>query len=94
MDAFEDSLLTINEDYYDYVAMFVERAKQQIAMMSQYVDNTSEQIDSINNHLNLKLELLEYLKDPVASIKKIGTTSPYYLEYNCKILKKALEITA
>jgi len=70
--------------------MFVERAKEQISTMSQFVDNPSEEIDSINNHLSLKLELLDYLKEPLVSIKKITNTSPYYIEYNCKILKKAL----
>ena len=39
MDAFEDSMVTISEDYYDFVALFVERAKEQISLMSQYVDN-------------------------------------------------------
>lgn len=39
MDAFEDSLITISEEYYDYVSIFVERAKEQISTLSQYVDN-------------------------------------------------------
>ena len=78
-DAFEDSLIMINEDYYDYVGMFVERAKEQIANMSQYIDNPSEELEAISNHLNLKLELIEYLRDPVVSIKKITNSSPYYL---------------
>ncbi len=38
-DSFEDSIITINEDYYDYVNLFVERSKEQIAIISQYVDN-------------------------------------------------------
>lgn len=58
MDAFEDSMITISEDYYDFVALFVERAKEQINVMNQYVDNPPEELDSISNHLNLKLELL------------------------------------
>lgn len=91
MDAFEDSMITISEEYYDYVSMFVERAKEQIATLAQYVDNPSEEIDALNSHLSLKLELVEYLKDPLQSIKKIPNNSPYYFEYNSKILTKALE---
>lgn len=55
MDAFEDSMLTISEEYYDYVGTFVERAKEQIGAMSQYVDNSPEEIEQVNNHLNFKL---------------------------------------
>ena len=62
MDAFEDSTITISEQYYDYVAMFVEKAKEQISNLSQYVDNPVEEIDAITNHLGLKLQLIEYLK--------------------------------
>jgi hypothetical protein len=58
MDAFEDSMITISEEYYDFVSLFVEKAKEQITLMSQYVDNPSEELDSASNHLNLKLELL------------------------------------
>lgn len=94
MDAFEDSMMTISEEYYDYVALFVEKAKEQVNAISQFVDNAPEEIDAINNHLSLKLELVEYLKEPAQSIKKIANTSPYYFEYNSKILKKALEIAS
>lgn len=94
MDAFEDSMAVVSEEYYDYVAQFVERAKEQVASMAQYVDNTPEEIDAINAHLSLKLELIEYLREPLQSIKKIAATSPYYLEYNSKILKKGLEVAA
>lgn len=38
--------------------MFVEKAKDQINTLSQYVDNPLEEIDSINNHLALKIELI------------------------------------
>ena len=31
------------------------------------------------NNLNLKLDLVEYLKDPINSVKKIAETSPFYL---------------
>jgi hypothetical protein len=87
-------MITVSEEYYDYVALFVEKAKDQVSTISQYVDNQPEEIDAINNHLALKLELIEYLKDPIQSIKKITNTSPYYYEYNSKILKKALEIAS
>ena len=76
------------------MALFVEKAKEQVSTLSQYVDNQPEELDAITNHLGLKLELLEYLKDPIQSIKKINNTSPYYFEYNSKILKKALEISS
>jgi hypothetical protein len=36
-------------------------------------------MDSLSAHLTLKLELVEYLKEPLLSIKKIANTSPYYL---------------
>jgi hypothetical protein len=36
--------------------------------------------------------LVEYLKEPIQSIKKFPNNSPFYLEYNSKILKKALEV--
>lgn len=39
MDAFEDSMMTISEEYYDYVALFVEKAKEQVNSISQFVDN-------------------------------------------------------
>jgi len=39
MDAFEDSMLTVSEEYYDYVSLFVEKAKEQVSTMAQYVDN-------------------------------------------------------
>jgi len=42
MDSFEDSMITISEDYYDFVALFIERAKEQINLMNQYVDNPPE----------------------------------------------------
>jgi hypothetical protein len=42
MDAFEDSMMTISEEYYDYVALFVEKAKDQVSTISQYVDNQPE----------------------------------------------------
>ena len=40
------------------------------------------------------MELVEYLKDPMNSIKKFPETSQVYLEYNCKILKKAIEFSS
>ena len=83
-------MISISEEYYDYVGMFVERAKDQIATLSQYVDNVPEEVDLITNQLGSKLELVEYLKDPLQSIKKFTNTSPFYFEYNSKILRKAL----
>ena len=44
MDAFEDSMTTISEEYYDYVSIFVEKAKEQIGNLSQYVDNPPEEL--------------------------------------------------
>ena len=90
IDNFEDSMVSISEEYYDYVSMFVERAKDQIGTLSQYVDNVPEEIDQLTNQLSSKLELVEYLKEPIQSIKKFANNSPYYFEYNSKILKKAL----
>ncbi len=78
MDAFEDSLVTVSEEYYDYLSLFIERAKEQIANLSQYVDNPAEELEAMTNHLNFKVELAEYLKEPLQSIKKVGNTSPYY----------------
>lgn len=51
-------MITISQEYYDYVSMFVERAKEQISNLSQYVDNSNEEIDSLTSHLTLKLELV------------------------------------
>jgi hypothetical protein len=94
MDAFEDSMTTISEEYHDYVALFVERAKEQVATLSQYADNPPEEFDQLTAHLGSKLELIECLKEPLQSIKKFPASSPYYFEYNSKILKKALEVAA
>ena len=55
LDIFEDSLISISEEYYDYVNMFVERAKDQIATLSQYVDNVPDEIDQLTNQLSSKL---------------------------------------
>ena len=41
--------------------------------------------------LNSKLELVECLKEPMNNIKKFPEASQFYLEYNCKIFKKAFE---
>lgn len=46
------------------------------------------------NDLNAKLELIEYLKDPAASITKVPATSPFYLESVCKLLRRAIELPA
>jgi hypothetical protein len=35
--------------------MFIERAKEQIAYYSQYVDNPPEELETISNQLTLKL---------------------------------------
>ena len=55
LDIFEDSLISISEEYYDYVNIFVERAKDQIATLSQYVDNVPDEIDQLTNQLSSKL---------------------------------------
>ena len=39
IDDFEESILSINDDYSDYVNMFVDKAKEQIANLTQYTDN-------------------------------------------------------
>jgi hypothetical protein len=44
--------------------------------------------------LNSKLELIEYLKDPAASLTKIPITSPFYIESTCRILRRAIELPA
>ena len=55
MDVFEDSITTTSEEYYDYVSLFVQKAKDQVANLSQYIDNPSEEIELMNNNLNAKL---------------------------------------
>lgn len=55
MDAFEDSMITVSEEYYDYVAIFVEKAKEQLNNLAQFVDNPAEEMDAMNSHLALKL---------------------------------------
>jgi len=42
--------------------------------------------------LNGKLELAELLKDSFNSLSKIPVSSKYYMEYNCKIIRRALEV--
>lgn len=94
MELFEDSLAVISEEYSDYTSLFAEKGKEQITYYSQFVDNAPEELEAWTNKLNSKMELAEYLKDPFNNIKKITEASPFYLEFNCKILRKALEISS
>lgn len=72
MELFEDTLAVTSEEYSDYTNIFIERAKEQIAYYSQFVENPPEEIEGWTNKLNTRLELVEYLKDPLNSIKKVG----------------------
>ena len=48
-------MMDVSEEYYDFVGMFVERAKDQLANISQFVDNPPEEVDAVNAHLSMKL---------------------------------------
>jgi hypothetical protein len=42
--------------------------------------------------MNFKLELIDYIKDPLASLTKVPPTSPFYLDSVCRILRRAIEL--
>ncbi len=46
------------------------------------------------NNLNTKIEFVELIKDPINNIGKINNTSKCYIEYNTKIMRRALEISS
>ena len=93
MELFEDCLAVVSEEYSDYTNLFIERAKEQINYYSQFVQNTPQELEGWLNKLSSKIELVEYLKDPLNGIKKVTEASPFYLEFNCKILRRALEVS-
>ena len=92
-DLYLDSGIALHEDYSDYMSMFVERTKEQLNQLTQYVDNPDE-LDKLTNELNYKLELIEYLKDPAVSLVKVPNTSPFYLDTICRLLRRAIELPA
>lgn len=44
--------------------------------------------------MNNRLDMIEYLKDPISSLAKIPNTIPTYLESVSKLLRRALELPA
>lgn len=93
-DLYLDSGIALHEDYADYMSMFVERTKEQLNQLAQYVDNPPEELDKLTNDLNFKLEFIEYMKDPAASFTKVPVTSPFYLDSVCRLLRRAIELPA
>jgi hypothetical protein len=93
-DLYLDSGIALHEDYADYMSMFVERTKEQLNQLAQYVDNPPEELEKLTNELNYKLDLIEYLKDPAANLTKVPNTSPFYLDTVCRLLRRAIELPA
>jgi hypothetical protein len=91
MELFEDAIAAMSDEYSDLTAQFVERGKEQINYYGQFVDNDPSELEAWTTALNSKLDLAEYLRDPLNHIKKFPESSPYYLEYTCKLLRRAVE---
>ncbi len=92
MEQFEDALVSVSDEYSDLMAMYVETVKESIQELAESADNGAEKSEEILSSLNGKLELAELMKDSLNSFGKVSNTSKYYLEYNCKIMRRALEV--
>jgi hypothetical protein len=92
MEQFEDALVSVSDEYSDLMAMYVETVKESIQELAESADNGAEKSEEILSSLNGKLELAESMKDSLNSFGKVPNTSKYYLEYNCKIMRRALEV--
>ena len=93
-DYLEETLLSISEEYGEYVQSFVEKWREQIEQMEPFVDNPPEQLEKLKAELSTRLEQWESLKDVNRAYGEIQTkykASPLYLEISCKFLRRILE---
>jgi len=93
-DNLEEFLLSLGEEYYDSVFNFIELWKEQLESFKPYIDNGTEIIEQKKTELSLKFDFWDLLRDHIQAFAKIQQnykTAPFYMEFICKYLKKAVE---
>ena len=56
-------MLSMHEEYGEYVPQFIEKWRECIDALVPYVENPTEQLDRAFSDLSLRLEYWEFFKD-------------------------------
>jgi len=93
-DNLEEFLLSLGEEYYDSVSNFIELWKEQLETFKPYIDNGVEIIEQRKSDLTTKFDFWDLLRDHAQAFAKIQQNykgTPFYMEFACKYIKKAVE---
>jgi len=90
---FEEFLLTLHEDYYNFVDYFIEYWSDHINLFSDKIGN-DEILDNYKSNLNKTIEFYSLFFDVSGMFAKIQTNfkdSNSFIEYVCKFIKRIME---
>jgi golgin subfamily B member 1 len=93
-DYLEETLLSMHEEFGEYVGQFVDKWRESIDHLIPYVENPADQLERALSDLSIKLECWEYYRDLGTAFAKVQSnlkSSPFYLEMICKLFRRMLE---
>lgn len=94
-DCLEECLAMYSEEYSDFLQNFVENWKEQLDSLAVYLEGDVESIEKMKSELSIKIDFWELCKDlqgALTRLQAVFKTSPYYLEFFCKIIRRMVEV--
>ena len=91
----EECLATYSEEYSDFLQNFIETWKEQLDGLAGFLEGDLESIDRLKAELSLKVDFWELCKDLPNALTRLQAgykTSPYFLEFFCKIIRRMIEV--
>jgi len=91
---FEETLLTLHEDFHNFVDYFIEHWSDHLNTFVDKIGN-DEVIENYKTNLNKTIEFYSLFFDINSMFAKIQATfkdSPAYIEYICKFIKRTMEL--
>ena len=91
---FEEMLLSISEENFDYVQNFIDNWKEQVEFFIPFVKNGNEVIDTIKQDLSAKFDFWDILREISTAFPKIQNIykdSLLYFEFIAKFIRRILE---